>query len=103
MWISEGVKAAPANGLLLADSGPAASAGSFSPSVVVGSDVGAVFRVEHRNAANDNTLESFLMATGARDSKQFALGNIEMAEGERVRVVSVGLVLAGNVQAAFIT
>jgi hypothetical protein len=100
MWVSQGVMNNPANGALLADTGPMVAQGRTFHAIV-GADVATVFRVEHRNAANDATTESLILACGIRDAKGFMLGDIELADNERVRIVTVGAVV-GNVQATLI-
>jgi hypothetical protein len=57
----------------------------------IGASTGAaVFRVQHRNAANDTTLREQFIPVVANGMQEFCMGrqsNFALLEGERVRIV----------------
>lgn len=100
-WISEGIKTNPVAGALLADSG-ARAAGSFTARMLLSATVGAAVRVQHRDALNGATLEELIINMPGSQTTDFPIGDVDLAENERVRVVTMSAIV-GSVQGTLIT
>lgn len=98
-WSTEGVKNIPATGTVLADTGPMATGVYIIPAYWVSSSSILNYIFQHRNATNDGNINShaFILPAGGYVLSP-ALGSVELAEGERFRIVTNG-VTAGSAQA----
>lgn len=102
-WVAGSVLNNPANGTVVADSGAIADAGHYFLAAIVAADADFVYDIQHRNAANDTTLKTQRRYIKASIPDTAILPvPIEIAVGERVRLVSVGG-LTGNVQGSVFT
>jgi len=95
-WYTEGAKTNPANGEVLADSGPltegAVTLNSVPvPVVIISSTVNAMVVLQLRNPANDSTVASQGFAVGAHSPFVMpSFGSISLQSGQRLRLVLVG-------------
>lgn len=88
-WYASGTVVNPADEQLIVDSGQLV-ANDYSFCVIAASDVASVFRIEHRNAANDTTLRSQLLPVQAASIGSFCFPpelTFTLADNERLRVV----------------
>ena len=97
-WISEGVKTGVnAAGTLLADMGPAAGDGDYTPQFLFSANFIGVFTVEKRNAANNATLQEWVfVVNGSTLPFHFANCPIPILLNERIRVTLRVASIAGN-------
>jgi len=89
-WFSSGRITNPVTDAVLVDTGPL-SGGSRSVKVIGSATVAAVFELQLRNAANNATLKSQILAVPASSTGQidFESMDITMADSERLRVIAV--------------
>jgi hypothetical protein len=97
-WKTEGAQVNPAAGTVLADSGPKDGAGSLAIDIIASASVVAFLLVQHRNATNTATIREFQMRLLANGTFAATLGNEEMEDQERIRIV-MGALALGQVQA----
>lgn len=100
MLISEGRQTAPTSGTLLAEivtTDPA----TVYPQVYVSSAVVGAVRIQHRNAANDASIEEFYVDLAAR-SVILVPFTVNLDTAERIRIVTDTTFL-GPVQGGFLS
>jgi hypothetical protein len=100
-WYTEGVVSSPSANDLLADTGQLSVGGRTIQSMVLAANVSATIRLEHRNAANDTTLNSqtFYLSALAPVTFQPNVG-VTVSANDRFRIVVVSGLIVGNVQAS---
>lgn len=87
-WIPGTRLSNPNAGAVLFDTGPLTADRSWSPHVLVCATVAAQVLFQRRNAANDATLQEQIFPVAANQPFSFAVnGQIDVAEGERLRLV----------------
>lgn len=99
-WNTEGVKSNPSDGTLLADTDELDS-GFYAFSLLGTATLLSTVKLQHRNAANDTTLNEHIIKFLANDTKQVTFP-ITVDTNQRVRVLSEGVNL-GSVQASLFT
>lgn len=90
----------PADDQVVADSGVVAFAGVYEANVVIGASAAAQFQLQRRNAANDANVGDTLVLYGAAAQSQPYKFYIELAAGERLRLVMDDALGAGTVACA---
>jgi len=101
-WYTNGVQTNPGAGQVMADTGPISIAGgqaTYQIRIVTSGTIMATFDFEHRNDANTTTLKSQQIRLLASGTQEVGILVIEVAEGERFRVVMVNGIV-GTVQAS---
>lgn len=91
-WYSEGVFTDPLAGVILADT-EALAAGIYKIVVHAGSTVALSatgFMTQHRNAANDTTIQSQSFGIHTHNTHHVLTLTIKVRENERFRVVTLG-------------
>jgi len=92
-WSTEGPKMNPANGTILADTGPA-DPRQYRFNMLVSASVGARIDMEHRDSTNTVTLRSFPLFVVAGTTFQMAQsGEVQLATDERIRLIINGAVV----------
>ena len=101
MWYTEGAKNAPSSGTILADTG-ALSGGIKTIAIVADTNVSGIVIMEHRNAANDTTINSqrVTLTLNSPFTYEIPYSTLTLAEDERIRVITSGLFTLGVVQAS---
>lgn len=95
-WITEGLQTSPSTGTLLADTGEVPESNTEFTIVLTSTAVATVL-LQRRNAANNGTLQEQIIKTLVNETQALQFGPIHCEEGERVRLVTSGLIL-GSVQ-----
>jgi hypothetical protein len=98
-WFSAGIQTNPGANAILADTGAMPSAGKGTLQITLGANVAAVAALEHRNAANDATLNSQVIACAINQAFDTNFPNLEWVAGERFRV-RLTAAIVGSAQAS---
>lgn len=97
-WFTEGKKSSPSDNTLLADSG-ALTAQEWQVTILISSTIAAKVRIQHRNAANTGNIAQHEVSVGGSAPYNTPILRIQVADNERIRVVTEGVIL-GDVQAS---
>lgn len=102
-WITGGLQSNPSSGVVLADTGARSSSsgtGLVLPIRMLASSSARVgVEIQHRNAANNANIwqHAFLIAADSPLNTEIP---ITIADGERVRVVTITAIASGQAQAS---
>lgn len=103
-WIT-GTVTNPGAGVVVADTGPLPADGNYRWCVWGAASVGAILRVQHRNAANDANLHEFYMPVGSTQSPIQVCATADFAplilQDERLRLVNNSLIV-GTISASIL-